>query len=344
MSVLVLCALIPYRLGAQVSEVPTYIPVHYYRNNDPQSIGMGTTGSSFASGLMAGYTNPAGLSGLNNYELAFSYYPSSRFLGDMWDHYGLSLGIPLPFGFKSGLYGTYINLGKELNGSISNFQFSIARQIYLFSLGGSIRYYREKWSMDNGYMGNNDDLIINGLFIDIGMQSNLKVVDNESTGISINLGGTFCNLGPDITYKITAVDTSWQTITVKRKEPHAQVLQAGMAVKTEIFKNIDNPVKPEIIIAVENRRVINTKSFCKWNYVNSGADLKLYKSLYGRLGYSYKLSTDYDYSGWTYGIGFTTPDKLSDNFPVTLGLSYSHGISVGMINRNLISVSFTYQR
>lgn len=64
-------------MHAQQYAIPADLSNQFMRRNDSRSIGMGSTGASYVTGIMAGYTNPAGLTGLENYAFALSYYPSN---------------------------------------------------------------------------------------------------------------------------------------------------------------------------------------------------------------------------------------------------------------------------
>lgn len=60
----------------------THLPIsslaQIMRPNDSQGIALGLTGASYPEGLFSPYSNPAGLSFLSKFELAFSHIPSIK--------------------------------------------------------------------------------------------------------------------------------------------------------------------------------------------------------------------------------------------------------------------------
>jgi hypothetical protein len=314
----------------QASLIPMSAVPQILRPNDAQGIALGLTGVSYREGLFSTYTNPAGLK-FEEAEFAFSHIPESNYYGDMkLNQEAFALGFPLKSGYMLALHYFFLNYGeyntydyisdkhKKIRAGYSEFQLS-ASKIFIshknqLSFGINVKYVKYTFP----------PIDARTLLIDIGMRCrfNLKKTWN-SFGISVS------NLGKEL-----------EDDGYKLQEP-VKLLRIGITNGTDA-------ADLSYLYTIEYQRSLNKKkTHILWNHLGIGVELRILKTMFCRLGYSFDfadIDNDDKAKGLTYGMGFKTPKKIKILVPLNISLNYGKGIAKYVhLNSNVVSVMVGFE-
>lgn len=155
-----------------------------------------------------------------------------------------------------------------------------------------------------------DDLKLNVFWFDAGARYKLLGENRES----LNLGFSLSNFGNDLKDENGFV---WA-------KP-LKLLRAGISYQTA---RLGGSIL-SLLATAEYQRSLRKERYSeyyRWHHLGTGLEMRLADHLFGRIGYSFDLAdVRYKIRGLTYGIGFTTHEKLSKSIPLFLSLSYGQG-------------------
>lgn len=304
------------------------------RPNDTRGIALGLTGSSYNDGLFSIYTNPAGLSFINNYNLGYSHIPSTQmgskgiFKQDVFG-FGIKVVEDICLGFnylninygEMSYYDDHGNLQEGKSG-LEIFYFSASKLITLgknyLSIGGNVKYYNDRISYFKA----------NVIWFDIGVQYRKELKSNNF----FTLGISVTNIGNDL--------KDDNDFTVVRP---IKLLRLGMSYNTPQLKSSNL----NLLGTIEYQKSLREDeyNYNRWNHVGSGIEIKFKNNIFGRIGYNYDLeNVEHKTRGLTYGFGFVTPIEIFTRLPFYLSLSYGRSIkNFHRLDQNVISVEVNFK-
>ncbi len=312
---------------SNILEIP-----YTFRPSDARGTALGLTGTAYSEGLFSIYTNPAGLSFMKKAMISYSHYPKIKYgIDDKKGRYNqenLGLALRINKNLFVAVNYLYLNLGEHsytTEHSPKIFKYESGIKIYSFSASGLIvkgknslsigtnaKYYEEKLDPNKE----------NILWFDVGIQCRHKTAEKEIWGLGLSI----TNLGGDL-----------------KKGPYIlskpmQLFRCGLYYIKDFSE-----LNLGLLGTVEYQKTLAEKTYYSydWNRLGTGLELQFFSYMYGRMGYNFKLENKEDnYTGFTYGMGFKTPQKLSKKLPIFLAFNYGRTLKqyLGDFDENIISV------
>lgn len=336
----VLAAVLLNATSVVAQSYPDYFIPQHLRPADPQMAAMGLTGVAHRTGVLAAYSNPAGIADVKDLQFAYTrHHPILQYFTTDEYYTGqhtFSLAVPVTKFFTIGAY--YWNLGfgeveiLEINGyggkktdiGIREYLFTPAFVVALESsttlqIGASIKNLK--------FYGLNE---ADSWLYDLGFRVNHKL-----SAQVLSFGATVHNLGSKLKYE----GSSSREFEVYRW------YKVGFALGNTTAKSIKNR-KITYLGTVEFQKNLNMDEDrffsrqVKFEALNTGFELRFFQHLFGQIGYVNDISGSenlLDYQGFTYGFGFETPELLDKKFPITLSVMYGRTIRLGTLDVNIFS-------
>ena len=300
---------------------------HTIRPNDVRGTALGLTGSAYSEGMFSIYTNPAGLSFIGKTNICYSRYPSTKYnVNDKGRYNQDNAGIGfqlfkrlfLAYNYFCLNYGEYSSYNSKKEHSffkmysLSASGLMIKNEKHTLSIGLNAKYYDEKI----------DSYQVDVYWFDFGIQYRHETAKKETFGLGISI----TNLGNDLK------DNDYVIL-----EP-LELLRIGCSILKEQIQN--SPVG--LLGTVEYQKSLRDEDApqYRWSRIGTGLEMRFFNHLFSRIGYNINLeNVDNKQQGFTYGIGFITPKKLSDSIPIYIALNYSKGLkNYHSFNQNVFSI------
>lgn len=332
-NICLLCGIIfSLTVQASVSTLAKTLPLsgvpQILRPNDPQSVALGLTGVSCREGLFSTYSNPAGLK-FDKFNLAFSHIPGSDSEISMINNQeAFAIGLPVNnklmlgvhfFNLNFGQVNTYSTNGQSTSkkrAGIRELQISGCKLFFIgqniLSFGSSVKY------LENDFPG----LEADGFLCDTGLRYR---VNHEKTWYAFGL--SICNLGEELKHDGFTVDKP------------LKLLRTGFT-----YSNNANPGSDlRYLFTIEYQKSLNNdKEIAQWQHLGTGLELQFFKFSFARIGYHFDLADagkKTQVKGLTYGIGFSTPEKIKIIVPVDISIHYAKGITDHRdFNANVVAI------
>lgn len=309
-------------------ELPLSGHMHLLRTNDPQCVSMGYTGVAYCNELSSSDINPACISNVDKLAFHYSYYPATKDWGDLkFNQFSTSLGIRVTPKNIISIHYKKFNFGKFYpssgNSGIQEIKITTSHSLNItkdnLSIGLSLKYLEEYGSF-------RDYTIL----FDFGFKYTHQINHNI-----FSFGGSLINLGEDLKMFDEAIfDNPINLLRLGLSYNWNDILND----KINLLSSIEYQ---KSILNKEERHYGVTVNDIRWNHIGIGNELQLFNHLYFRFGYSISfkdVSEKYDINGFTYGIGYSLPQKLNILIPVDINFAISKGLKD---YRNFENILFT---
>ena len=345
----VLAAVLLNATSVIAQSYPDYFIPQHLRPADPQMAAMGLTGVAHRTGVLAAYSNPAGIADVKDLQFAYTrHHPILQYFTTDEYYTGqhtFSLAVPVTKFFTIGAY--YWNLGfgeveiLEINGyggkkTKIGIREYLLTPAFLLALDSTTNLHIGANVKNLKYYGLND---ADSWLYDLGFR-----INHELSTQVLSFGATIHNLGSKL-----KVEGSTREYEMYRW------YKVGFAFGNTNAKSSKNK-KITYLWTVEYQKNLNQKNlnmdenristgYGKLEALNTGFELRLFQHLFGQIGYVNDVSGSknyLEYQGFTYGFGFETPEPLGEKIPVTLSAMYGRSIQLGTLDVNIFSAGLGF--
>lgn len=347
----VLAAVMLNATSGVAQSYPDYFIPQHLRPADPQMAAMGLTGVAHRTGVLAAYSNPAGLAKLDELKITYSRYPSRQYIISSirnmyaFGQHSFAFAVPVMKNFAIGTQYWDLDFGEsqttDVNGvvtqtrdvGIRQYQFTPA---VCFDAGKNNSFFVGINVKHLKYYGFTE---IQGWLFDFGLRANSTVGKYQ-----LSFGASIQNMGSEL-------DISFENygISVDRFTDQIDAyrwMKIGLAFgNSEIKSPSKSPIK--FLASVEYQKNLEYKigenwfDGVEWESLNGGLELRFLDHLFGQIGFVKDISGNIEIrrrQGMTYGFGFETPEHIHIGLPLSIAMAYGRSIHYGIFDMDVFSI------
>lgn len=332
---------------------PVYVFPQLLRPNDPVVSSMGLTGTAYRTGVLAPLSNPAGLSGVNGFEISYSHVPFHHVFSDDLDRQnGFSAGVAFPDGFVMGFsYSSFAqdetglvdritplipDVLSEPSADIRQIQISVAKKIGRWRLGV------------NGKHVDNDLGIVRGTgwLMDLGLMRDWTIFATDSASTLFSTGLTVANLGSSLKYRFRKGSELGGGAIPEEDyfESAPRFLRIGLAVINSSGGGSRSGFSG-FVASAEYQGSLNRDTY-RWDRLAAGVELNSMEHFSLRIGYNFDLrkkSSYEDFEGLTFGFGVDSGVVNLEKMPIRMEFSFGKSVDLGSaVNSYVVAGLFAY--